>query len=222
MTAKTLAGRALRYEVADRMIIDDVDVHADAGRLLAVSGPSGAGKTTLLSLLGGLLPPSAGEVSLDATPLRAGDLRVRHRVAMVLQGYGLATALTARENVAIALQARGLPRDEVQRRTASSLADVGLAEVADHLIEDMSGGQQQRVAVARALASAPEVLLADEPTSELDAENRERILDLLDARARSGSIVLLASHDPDVVSRCDDVLELDAGRLVSAAGRPPV
>lgn len=222
MTAQTLAGRGLRYEVADRVIIDNLDVHAEAGRLLAVSGPSGAGKTTLLSLLGGLLRPSAGEVLLDAAPLRAGELAVRHRVAMVLQGYGLATALTARENVAIAVQARGLSRGEVRRRTASSLAEVGLSEVADHLIEDMSGGQQQRVAVARALASSPEVLLADEPTSELDAENRERILDLLVARARSGSIVLLASHDPDVVARCDHVLELDAGRLVSSAAHPPV
>jgi len=222
VTASILAGSGLRYDAADRPIIDGVDVRATAGRVLAISGPSGAGKTSLLSLLGGLLAPTAGAVSLDGVPIRVGDLAIRRRVAMVLQGYGLATALTARENVAITLQARGLPRDQVGQRAAASLAEVGLAEVADHLIEDMSGGQQQRVAVARALTAAPEVLLADEPTSELDADNRERVLERLVGLARAGSIVAIASHDPDVVERCDDILELDGGRVVSAAARPGV
>jgi putative ABC transport system ATP-binding protein len=185
--------------------------------MLAVCGPSGAGKSSLLSVLGGLLAPSGGAVSLDDAPVRVGDLALRRRVALILQGYGLATALTARENVAISLQARGVPRDEVRRRTETALAEVGLAEVADHLIEDMSGGQQQRVAVARALVAAPDVLLADEPTAELDADNRERIIDLLAGVARAGSIVVIASHDPDVVERCDDVLELDAGKVVAPA-----
>jgi putative ABC transport system ATP-binding protein len=135
----------------------------------------------------------------------------------VLQGYGLVTALTARENVAIALQASATARDEVRQRTAATLESVGLADVADHLIEDLSGGQQQRVAVARALVTAPDLLCADEPTAELDAENRERIMVLLVAAARRGSIVVIASHDPDVIERCDDVLELDAGRVVARA-----
>jgi putative ABC transport system ATP-binding protein len=175
----------------------------------------------LLALLGGLLPPSGGSVTLDGAPLRTDSLELRRRVAMVLQGYGLVTALTARENVAIALQARGVSRLEVRERTSAALDDVGLSEVADHLIEDMSGGQQQRVAVARALAVAPDVLLADEPTAELDAENRERMMDLLAARARAGAIVVIASHDPDVVSRCDSSIELDAGSVVAAAAPQP-
>jgi putative ABC transport system ATP-binding protein len=215
VTAQTLSAAGLRYAVGDRVIIDGVDVRADAGRLLAISGPSGAGKSSLLAVLGGLLTPSAGEVLLDGTKVAFGDHRIRLRVSMVLQGYGLVSALTARENVAIPLQARRVSRAEVRRRTSAALAEVGLAEVADHLIEDMSGGQQQRVAVARALAATPDVLLADEPTAELDADNRERIVELLVRLARSGAIVVIASHDPDVVGRCDAVLELDAGRVVT-------
>jgi putative ABC transport system ATP-binding protein len=215
MTAQTLSATGLRYEAGGRTIIDAVDVRADAGRLLAISGPSGAGKSSLLALLGGLLSPAAGVVHLDGSPIAFGDHRVRLRVSMVLQGYGLVSALTARENVAIPLQARRVGRAEVRRRTATALEEVGLAEVADHLIEDMSGGQQQRVAVARALAASPDVLLADEPTAELDAENRERIVELLVRLGRAGAIVVIASHDPDVVSRCDAVLELDAGKAVA-------
>jgi ABC-type lipoprotein export system ATPase subunit len=212
-----LTGSGLRYEIGGRAILDGVSVNAQASRLLAISGPSGAGKSSLLALLGGLIAPSAGSVTLDDDPVKAGDEAVRLRITMVLQGYGLVSALTARENVAITLQARRVSRDDVRRRTEEALADVGLAEVADHLIEDMSGGQQQRVAVARALVARPDVLLADEPTAELDAENRERIVDLLVRLGRAGAIVVIASHDPDVVGRCDDVLELDAGKVVAPA-----
>jgi putative ABC transport system ATP-binding protein len=213
----TLSARGLTYRVDDRTIIDGVDVEAHRGELLAVCGPSGAGKSTLLTMLGGLITPRSGEVWLDDTRVRVGDLAMRLRIGVVLQGYGLVTALTGRENIAIVLQARGAPRAEIRERTAEVLERVGLSEVADHLIEDMSGGQQQRVAVARALVAAPEVLLADEPTAELDAENREKIVALLSDHARSGAIVLVASHDPDVVASCDDLLELDAGRVVTAA-----
>jgi ABC-type lipoprotein export system ATPase subunit len=216
MTAHRLTGSELRYEVGGRVILDGVSVNANAGRLLAICGPSGAGKSSLLALLGGLLVPSGGSVALDDTRVHAGDESMRLRISMVLQGYGLVSALTARENVAITLQARRVTRDEVRRRTEAALAEVGLAEVADHLIEDMSGGQQQRVAVARALVAQPDVLLADEPTAELDAENRERIVELLVRLGHAGAIVVIASHDPDVVGRCDDVLELDAGRVVTA------
>jgi putative ABC transport system ATP-binding protein len=215
MTAQRLTGSGLRYDAGGQRILDDVSVNANAGRLLAVCGPSGAGKSSLLALLGGLLTPSVGRVVLDDSPVKPGDQAMRLRISMVLQGYGLASALTARENVAITLQARRVSRDQVRQRTESALVDVDLADVADHLIEDMSGGQQQRVAVARALAARPDVLLADEPTAELDAENRERIVDLLVRLGHSGAIVVIASHDPEVVSRCDDVLEMDGGRVVT-------
>lgn len=221
MSAELLTGRGLTYHVANRPVLAGVDVEARAGRVLAICGPSGAGKSSLLALLGGLFAPTSGAVTLDGVPVLPGDPAVRRRVAVVLQGYGLVSALTARENVAVTLQARGLSREEVRLRAATALADVGLGEVADHLIEDLSGGQQQRVAVARALAVRPDVLLADEPTSELDAENRELIMGLLTGPARPASIVVIASHDPDVVSRCDDAIELDAGAVVDVSvGQP--
>ena len=212
----TLSGRELTYRVDDRTIVDAVDVDAQPGELLAVCGPSGAGKSTLLTMLGGLIAPEHGEITLAGTPVRVGDFELRRRIAVVLQGYGLVTALTGRENIAITLQARGATREQVRERTAEVLEQVGLSDVADHLIEDMSGGQQQRVAVARALVGSPEVVLADEPTAELDAENRERIVALLAEHARSGAIVVIASHDPDVIASCDNMLELDAGRVMAA------
>ncbi len=212
----TLSGRALTYRVGDRTIVDQLDVDARAGQMLALCGPSGAGKSTVLTMLGGIIAPDSGEVTLSGAPVRVNDLALRRRVGVVLQGYGLVTALTGRENIAITLQARGEPRARVRERTAEVLERVGLTDVADHLIEDMSGGQQQRVAMARALVGAPDVLLADEPTAELDAENRELVVALLSAHARTGAIVVIASHDPDVIFNCDDVLELDAGRVAGS------
>jgi putative ABC transport system ATP-binding protein len=213
----TLVGTALRYEVSSRVIISDVDVEAAAGRLLAVRGPSGSGKSSLLALLAAMVRPTAGTLTLAGQPLRVDDFGARRRVAVILQGYGLVTALSGWENVSVPLQARGFGRADVRRRTAAALAEVGLTPVADHLIEDLSGGQQQRVAVARALAADPEVLLADEPTAELDADNRTRIVDSLVARARAGAVVVIASHDPEVVERCDDVLTLEGGAVVAMA-----
>lgn len=204
-----LAGTGLRYAVGDRTILDGVSVNASSGRVLAVRGPSGSGKSSLLAMLGGLIAPSAGTVTLDGAPVGPdSDLALRRRFGLVLQGYGLVAALTARENIAVVLQAAGVPRSEVRARVDAVLEGVGLAPVADHLVEDLSGGQQQRVAVARALVTAADVLLADEPTAELDADNRGLIVSLLVERARAGAVVLIASHDPDVVDVCDDVLDL--------------
>ncbi|MDE3132824.1 MAG: ATP-binding cassette domain-containing protein [Acidobacteriota bacterium] len=204
-----LAGAELRYAVEGRTIIDEVSIQASSGRVLAVRGPSGSGKSSLLSMLGGLIAPSAGTVTLDGVPVTPGtDLRLRRRIGMVLQSYGLVTALTARENVAVVLQAAGVPQAELRARVQAALEHVNLAPVADHLVEDLSGGQQQRVAVARALVTAADVILADEPTAELDADNRGLIVSLLVDRARTGAAVVIASDDPDVVAACDDILDL--------------
>lgn len=219
MTASVLLGEGLEYRVGDRAILGGVDVRADAGEMLAVSGPSGAGKSTLLAVLAGLIKPSSGRVSLDGTDVVPGDVELRRRIGLVLQGYGLVSALTARENVSIILQASRLPRSEVRARTAAVLDEVALTDVAEHLIEDLSGGQQQRAAVARALVGQPEVIVADEPTSELDAENRVRMIELLAAAADRGAIVVIASHDPDVTERCSSVLHLDGGLVVEHDGR---
>jgi putative ABC transport system ATP-binding protein len=204
-----LAGTDIRYVIGERPILDGVSIELVAGRAHAVRGPSGSGKSSLLAILGGLVAPTAGTVTLDGAPVTPdGDVAVRRRFGFILQGYGLVAALTARENVAFVLQAAGVPRAEVRTRVQSVLADVGLTAVADHLIEDLSGGQQQRVAVARALVTSADVFLADEPTAQLDAENRGLMIGLLIERARAGAAVVIASHDPDVVAACDGVLDL--------------
>ena len=204
-----LTGTDLRYAVGGRTVLDGISVQASSGRVLAVRGPSGSGKSSLLTMLGGLIAPSGGTVTLDgARVATSSDLALRRRFGFVLQGYGLVAALTARENVAVVLQAAEVPRAQVRSRVQAVLERVRLAPVADHLVEDLSGGQQQRVAVARALVTAADVFLADEPTAELDADNRGLIISLLIERARTGAAVVIASHDPDVVDACDDVLDL--------------
>lgn len=204
-----LTGNDLRYAVGDRTILDGVSVQVSSGQVLAVRGPSGSGKSSLLTMLGGLVAPSRGAVTLDGARVTpSSDLALRRRFGFVLQGYGLVAALTARENVSVVLQAARVPRAEVRSRVQAVLERVRLASVADHLVEDLSGGQQQRVAVARALVTAADVLLADEPTAELDADNRGLIISLLIERARMGAVVVIASHDPEVVDACDDVLDL--------------
>ncbi len=202
-------GTDLRYAIGDRTVLDGISVAASSGRVLAVRGPSGSGKSSLLTILGGLIAPSGGTVTLDgASVTPSADLALRRRFGFVLQGYGLVAALTARENVAVVLQAARVPRAQVHARVQALLERVGLTPVADHLVEDLSGGQQQRVAVARALVTAADVFLADEPTAELDADNRGLIVSLLTERARTGAVVVIASHDPDVVNACDDILDL--------------
>ncbi len=204
-----LAGSDLRYTAGTTAILDGLSVRAVSGRLLAIRGPSGSGKSSLLTVLGGLIAPTSGTVTLnDVAVAPGGDLALRRRFGFILQGYGLLAALTAHENVAIVLQETGVSRAEVRSRVGAALTQVRLTAVADHLLEDLSGGQQQRVAVARALVTDADVLLADEPTAELDAENRELIVSLLVQRARAGAAVVIATHDPDVVAACDDVLEL--------------
>lgn len=204
-----LTGADISYAVGERLILEGISIQASTGRTLAVRGPSGSGKSSLLAILGGLIAPSAGSVTLDGAPVTPGsDLALRRRFGLVLQGYGLVSVLTARENIAVVLQAAGLPRAEVRSRVQVVLDRVGLDSVADHLVEDLSGGQQQRVAVARALVTDADVFLADEPTAQLDAENRELVVSLLVERARMGAVVVIASHDPDVVDACGDVLDL--------------
>jgi len=204
-----LAGTDLRYTVGDRTILDGVSLQASSGRVLAIRGPSGSGKSSLLTMLGGLIAPSGGTITLDGVRVSpSSDLALRRRFGLVLQGYGLVAALTARENVAVVIQEARLPRAEVRSRVEAVLQRVSLGPVADHLVEDLSGGQQQRVAVARALVTDGDVVLADEPTAELDADNRGLIVSLLVERARTGTVVVIASHDPDVVDACDDVLDL--------------
>lgn len=194
-----------------RAILHDVNLVITKGESLAITGPSGSGKTTLLMVAAGLQLPSQGRVLVDGQSIGT-DERSRQRFGVVLQNHGLVSVLTAAENVALPLQARGVPTQDVGRLAQAGLDTVGLHAAADALVQDLSGGQQQRVAVARALAGSPDAVLADEPTSELVAEQRKVIVELLLRQAGEGRILVMASHDPEVVGACARQVTLLDGR----------
>jgi putative ABC transport system ATP-binding protein len=210
-----LVGRDLGLSRGGTAILRGVDVTLHGGERVALTGPSGSGKTTLMSLLAGLEVPDTGTVRLDGTPLADLGASVRIRIGVVFQGYALVALLTAAENVELALLAAGVPAGEAIHRARESLVAVGLGDRAEHLTEELSGGQQQRVAVARALATRPSVLLADEPTAEQDPVHRAIALDALLGAADAGAAVLIATHDPDLALRCHRRLTLVDGRLTA-------
>ncbi|WP_341231743.1 ABC transporter ATP-binding protein [Nocardioides salarius] len=205
--------RGVRYEV-DRPLLADIDLVLRAGEMTALSGPSGSGKTTLLSIVGGLLEPTAGEATYDGAPTWRGTGDPRPEVAFVLQVYGLVPILSARENVSVALRARGVDPVAADEQAVAALARFHIADLADRQVEELSGGQMQRVALARGLCVGAGVLLADEPTSELDEGNRALVLAELRREAERGAVVVVATHDPAVVDACDAHHALDDGRLV--------
>ncbi|WP_028638063.1 ABC transporter ATP-binding protein [Nocardioides sp. URHA0032] len=215
-----LRAEAVRVEYADLVAVRDVDLVVHPGQLISVTGPSGAGKSSLLWALAGALRPAAGRVLLADEPLGNREQAAARGVALVPQGNGLASSLTAAENVLVPLLSGGVAADEAYRRTGEALTLVGLEESGNHLIEELSGGQQQRVALARAFAAQATVLLADEPTSDLDAANRERAVAALRAEADRGAIVVMATHDPEAAEQTDAELHLDEG--VATWVRTPV
>ena len=201
-----------------------VDVEVRAGRLTVVRGPSGSGKTTLLNLLGGLDRPTSGRVLLGddvLSELSEAELAAsrRDRIGYVFQNFGLIPVLSAAENVEVPLRLRRMERGQRDERVAEVLELVGLTRHAGQRPGELSGGQQQRVGMARALVARPEVLIADEPTGQLDSETAERIMDLiLEVTRIRGTATVVATHDPLLISRADEVLELRDGRVV--AGHP--
>jgi putative ABC transport system ATP-binding protein len=206
----TLEARDLAYRRDGQQILSGVSVAVHPGERLAVTGPSGSGKTSLLTLLAGLDAPSSGEVYIDGTRL-TGVAGPRQGVALVLQGYGLVSLLTAAENIEVALRAAGWAPPHAAGAAREALSQVGLDAHADQLVEELSGGQQQRTAVARALALKPKLLIADEPTAELDPASRTLALARLFEVATGGGALVLATHDPEVAERCDRVLDLRPG-----------
>ena len=178
-----------------------------------MSGPSGSGKTTLLSIAGGLLEPTTGTTSYDGRSMWQGTGDPRPEVAFVLQVYGLVPILSARENVSIALRARGVDPPRPTSAAEAALARFHIADLGDRQVEELSGGQMQRVACARGFVVGADVLLADEPTSELDEGNRGLVLERAAAEALRGAVVVVATHDPAVVEACDRHYVLDEGRL---------
>jgi putative ABC transport system ATP-binding protein len=217
MEDTSLVARGVGVAGPSAPMLEDVSLVAVPGRLFAVTGSSGSGKTTLLNVLGGLLQPTSGDVDLggEAVGTRHGEPRAG--TAFVLQTYGLVPSLTAEENVSVALRARGVPAGEAAARAVGALDRFGVGDLAERLISELSGGQLQRVAVARAVAVEPDVLLADEPTSELDEANRDLVVAELRAEAERGAVVVVATHDPEVAELCDDEIHLVEGRVSDGA-----
>ena len=201
-------------------VLRGVTLDVAAGELVALEGPSGSGKTTLLSIMGCILTPSSGALEVAGRPVESADeaaLReVRRRsIGFVFQQYNLFPALTALENVEYSLNVRGVGGRAAHEEARQVLARVGLADRLDFLPRDLSGGQKQRVAIARALAGRPPVLLADEPTANLDTATGAQVLDLFRELATSeGRGVLVVTHDPKVRRVADRVVLIRDGRLV--------
>ncbi len=213
------------YRQSGRVVtaLDDVDLEIAAGEFVTIQGPTGGGKSTLLQLLGALDRPTSGSIALDGADIAtASDAelgRVRARdVGFVFQGFNLIPTLTARENVDMGLEPLRLAKAERADRVDDALARVGLADRADHRPGELSGGQQQRVAIARAIAKRPRVLLADEPTGNLDEGIRDEILGALQALHADGLTLVVVTHDSAVAHRAERRLRLERGRVRDHAG----
>ena len=208
--------------------LDGVDLHVDAGELVVVLGPSGSGKTTLLNIIGALDTPTSGSVSVagrDITTASRKELFAlrRQTVSFIFQSFNLFPGLTARENVEFGIDTAG---KRGERSPESVLEAVGLGGRAGHFPHELSGGEQQRVAIARALATSNPVLLADEPTGELDFQTGAQILELLTEQASGERAVLVVTHNREIARIADRVVEMSSGRIVSdgppAGGKAPL
>lgn len=204
--------------------VTDVDLHVERGELVAIRGRSGSGKTTLLSLIGGLDRPTAGRVLVDGEAVNEMgqdalvELR-RRKIGFIFQAFGLLSILSAAENVEVPLRLVAADPREREERVAVLLQLVGLGERGRHRPHELSGGEQQRVAIARALANRPDVLLADEPTGQLDSATGRAIMSLLRAIVRSeGLTAVIATHDPMLIDLADRTIELRDGRIVDGTG----
>ena len=202
--------------------LTDVDLEIRSSELTLLMGPSGSGKTTLLSILGGILRATAGSLEIlgervDGLPESELPRIRREAIGFVFQGFNLFPALTAVENVSLALDLRGVGRAEAERRAAALIGEVGLAEKSKSYPADLSGGQKQRVAIARALAGNPPIVLADEPTAALDSTSGKNVIELLRRLAHDdGRAVVIVTHDPRVLSYGDRIIHLEDGRIVGA------
>jgi len=218
----------IRLEGVKKVFVtDEVETHAlsgiqleiGKGEYVSIAGPSGCGKSTLLAILGLLDTPSDGSYSLGGKPVSGLKLseraRIRNReIGFIFQAFNLIGDLTVYENVELPLTYRGMPSSERKRRVQEALEKVGMSHRMKHYPSQLSGGQQQRVAVARALGGDPLILLADEPTGNLDSANGEAVMDLLSNLHRSGSTICMVTHDPRYAKFADRTVHMFDGRIV--------
>lgn len=216
-TGLTLEGVSHRYGRGP-LVLNGIDATFGAGETVALMGPSGSGKTTLLSICGLLTDPTSGVVLVDGEPI-SGTGRHRDRLrselfSWVFQTVNVLGTRTARDNTALGLLARGTPRAEASRAADEALAAVGLMDRATDRVTDLSGGELQRVCVARAMASVPRFVLADEPTGQLDHATSVLVLDALWAARDPDTTLIIATHDPVVAQRCERVINLIDGIVI--------
>ena len=210
--------RTYRQKARTVKALTGVDLTIDPGEFVTIQGPTGGGKSTLLQLLGALDKPSSGSLKLGDIELASASARELTRIraqeiGFVFQGFNLIPTLTAAENVSMALEPASLSRAERSARVAQALAHVGLDDRGDHLPTELSGGQQQRVAIARAIVKRPRVLLADEPTGNLDESMRDEILTLLEGLCAEGITMIVVTHDSAVARRATRRLRLAKGTV---------
>ena len=218
--AYRISGVTKTYRQKGRVVhaLTGVDVEIAQGDFVTIQGPTGGGKSTFLQILGALDRPTSGSVELNgadiatASDAELGRLRA-HEIGFVFQGFNLIPTLTAAENVDMGLEPLGLPKPERTARVADALAKVGLAERGDHRPGELSGGQQQRVAIARAIAKRPRVLLADEPTGNLDESMRDEILQVLRRLNDEGLTLIVVTHDSAVAKQAHRRLRLERGEV---------
>jgi putative ABC transport system ATP-binding protein len=216
-----LEGVTRRFEGrAGVTALDDTSLTIPRGQLVSIVGPSGSGKSTLLNLIGALDRPTSGDVRIDGDSLAQlsddGRTKVRRdKIGFIFQFFNLLATLTCLENVGLPLHLRGWPRKQVAARARELLDLVQLSDRLDHLPDQLSGGQRQRVAIARALSIYPPILLADEPTGNLDTRTGQEILALIrDLHSRFGATVVIVTHDPAVAASCERTVTLRDGRIV--------
>jgi len=209
-------------EASEVAVLHDIDLEMAKGEFVAIMGPSGSGKSTLLNIIGLLDRPTSGTLSINGqntSGLEDAELtHLRgHKIGFVFQYHYLISAFTALENVMMPLLVdHGFQTERAEQRAKELIDRVGLSKVAHHRSNDMSGGQQQRVAIARGLAMNPDILLADEPTGNLDTENTKSIFDLLrEVNRTSGTSILLITHNHDLGRQCDRIIQVVDGRIVS-------
>lgn len=201
--------------------VNGVDLSINEGEFAAIVGPSGSGKTTLLNILGGLDTPTSGEIIIGGTNIselkgsRLIDFRLNN-IGFVFQAYNLIPVLTAKENTEFIMQMQGVPKKQRDSRVKELLTEVGLGDRLDSRPNKLSGGQQQRVAVARALASKPKFILADEPTANLDSKSTENLLDIMEKLNKEEKITFIFStHDARVVKKARRVITLEDGKILN-------
>jgi len=215
--------RIFQVGEAEVRALDDVSEQILVGEHVAIMGPSGSGKSTLLNVVGCLDRPSSGSYRLDGREVATLDdaeltLARRRMIGFVFQSFHLVSRLTAAENVELPMVFAGIARDERRDRAAAELGSVGLAPRAGHRPDQLSGGERQRVAIARAMVMRPRVLLADEPTGNLDTSSGRQVLDLLDRLHADGITLVVVSHDPGVARRAERILLMTDGRVARRVG----